>query len=183
MRIAGWENHQSSVSHPKFLCSFITLHSWANSFIAFCFERRSNFFRLLLSVTALPRQEKFLTKHFHMGLVSTRSTSHASSLSVLLIPLYSWKQTFKSSHSTQMVHLMNVQRMPQSTAIYRKTNTRSKNDQGERWEVTTTYFLLQRVCVTKAPWFIELERRGEFSGSSQGLVITKPVPWSAKCFV
>lgn len=65
MRMDGLETHHRSVPPPKFLCSFITLHSWINTFTPFCFERQSHFFRLLLSVTVPPSEEKFLTKYFH----------------------------------------------------------------------------------------------------------------------
>lgn len=65
MRMDGLENHHRSVPPPKFLCSFITLQSWINSFTPFCFERQGHFCRLLLSVTVPPSEEKFLTKYFH----------------------------------------------------------------------------------------------------------------------
>lgn len=39
------------------------------------------------------------------------------------------------------------------------------------------------VYVTEAPWFIKVERREEFGGSSQGLVVIQSVPQSRKCFV
>lgn len=169
MRMDGLENNHCSVSPPKSLCSFITLHSRINSFTPFCFESQHHFCRLLLSVTAPSSEEKFLTKYFrflHRFLFPPEAlpvhlTCSFCALGPTLVPLCTWKQTFKRSYSTRiaLVYHTNLQGTPQNASIYRKTNTRRKNYQGERWEVSTTPFLLQRVYTTKTPWFITVERR------------------------